>query len=338
MPGVFSDSAGKRAVRELWNTPLLRHLNETYGIRYRYLGLPGVQLLDVQLWKDMIDEVVAFEVRARPNRKDPQGRRLLTELRRNLRVLGIPGRAYFGPMEEIVILRQDYDGVEYRQDKLVTIYNLDFCDEIGSKIDTRQKGKKVWRFQAIRQMLADQYQAFQETGEDSLFIMLLTIRNQIGARKLREFLDNDPHHDTQAFVDVCESTNPLPSDGYVLGTHTWGLKAFLHDSLRKYCTNPHISALFFPIVKYEGTPTREIRSPMFHLMVLCRFDDPQKTVPLFVPHQYLTSVASVRANGSGFLSWDPEPGEPNNADNPPSPVTYLENYGKYFLKGMKKLR
>ena len=60
------DSPGKRAVRDLWNTPLLRLLNQEHGFRYRYMGLPGVDLLDVKRWHDMIDEVIAFEVRAGP--------------------------------------------------------------------------------------------------------------------------------------------------------------------------------------------------------------------------------------------------------------------------------
>ena len=75
-------------------------MNETYGFRYRYMGLPGVDLLDIKLWKDIIDEVVAFEVPAKPTARDRQGRRNIMSLRRNLRLLGIPARAFFGPMEE----------------------------------------------------------------------------------------------------------------------------------------------------------------------------------------------------------------------------------------------
>ena len=67
------DSPGKRAVRELWNTPLLRELYQNHGFRYRYMGLPGVDLLDVDLWKDMIEEVIAFEVPAKPTEVDPAG-------------------------------------------------------------------------------------------------------------------------------------------------------------------------------------------------------------------------------------------------------------------------
>ena len=38
------DNPGKRTVRESWNTPILRFLNSEYGFRYRYMGLPGIEL------------------------------------------------------------------------------------------------------------------------------------------------------------------------------------------------------------------------------------------------------------------------------------------------------
>ncbi len=171
--GEFGDSPGKRAVRELWNTPILKYLYQTYNMRFRYMGLPGVDLLDVKLWKDMIDEVIAFEIRAKPNPDDSLGRRSITELRRNLQLLGIPGYAYFGSMEEVVILRTDYEGLEYKQDKFITLYNLDFCDEIGSKVDTAQAGKQLWRYEAIRQVLLDQQECYKRVGGPGLFLILL---------------------------------------------------------------------------------------------------------------------------------------------------------------------
>ena len=61
----FRESSGKKTVRENWNTPVLRYLHSKYGIRYRYMGLPGTELNDVKLWADMIDEVIAFEVKDR---------------------------------------------------------------------------------------------------------------------------------------------------------------------------------------------------------------------------------------------------------------------------------
>ncbi len=131
MPHIFSDSPAKKTVREKWNTPLLKHLHETYGFVYRYFGLPGPDILDVKLWKEMIKEVVAFEVPA------PGGipeRKYINDLRRNLEILGLPNIAYYGPFEEIILRRQDHESTQYDQSNVITLYNLDFCEEYNKKV------------------------------------------------------------------------------------------------------------------------------------------------------------------------------------------------------------
>ena len=329
------DTPGKRAVREQWNTPFLRLLNKEHGFRYRYMGLPGVELLDVKLWRDMIDEVIAFEVPARRTPEDPEGRRRILALRRELQLLGIPGHAYFGPMEEVVVLRQDYDGKRYDQNKVITLYNLDFCDEVASRISTREQGEQVWRFEAIRQILRDQQQAYQQYGEPSRFILLLTVRDQIDAGKLRNLLSGNLYDDTSAYLQSCGGMNSLPPQGPLLGTHTWALKAFIHNTLRQYLANPHVSATFFPLVRYRGTPVRvrggRLQSPMLHCMLLCRFDDQQAASPSYSPGDYLTAVSSVSVTNQGGLGWDPQPGETPTQAGDPSSVTWLKSLNPSVL-------
>lgn len=330
------DTPSKRAVRELWNTPLLRDLNVQYGVRYRYMGLPGVDLLDVKLWRDMIDHVIAFEVPARPKGDDRQGRRHILALRRNLQVLGVPGHAFFGPMEEVVVLGHDYDGNQYYQKDVITLYNLDFCDEVASRISTREQGEQMWRFEAIRQILRDQQQAFQQHGEPSYFIVLLTVRDQIDAEKLRTFLSGNLYNDTRVYLEACGGIDSLPSQGPLVGTHTWAIKAFIYDVLRQYLANPNISATFFPLVRYLGTPVRtrnrRIPSPMLHCMFVCRFEEKQRPSPSYLPENYLASVSSVEVTSQGHLGWDPQPGEPQNQTGNPSSSMWLQDHGLCFLQ------
>lgn len=335
-PGNPFDSGAKRAVRELWNTPLLKDLNQSHGFRYRYMGLPGVDLIDVNLWRDMIDEVIAFEIPARPTETDPEGRRNIVALRRNLRLLNVPGRAYFGPMEEVVVLRKDYDGQQYDQKKVITLYNLDFCDEIASRIHTREYGGQVWRFEAIRQIFRDQHDAFREHGGPKYFIALLTVRDQMDAEKLRGFLSENLYDDTHAYLEACGGINSLPSQGSVIGTHSWALKAFIYNSLRQYLSNPNISVTFFPLLKYQGTHVRtkrgsSLRSPMLHCMILCRFNNYQSPLPGYRPPDYLTSVSSVTVTKGGKLVWNPEPGEPPTPEGNPSPLQWLKTSGLSLL-------
>jgi len=302
MPGTFADSPGKRAVREQWDTPLLRYLHDEWKLKFRYMGLPGVDILDLKLWGDMIDEVIAFEVPDQSS--DPRGS--IRRLRNNLRLLGKRSVAYYGPFEEVVILGRDYDGSEYRQEHVITLYNLDFCDEIGSRIQTQEHGHPVWRFEALRRVLQDQRECYDKNGGPNWFVLLLTVKNQISADRLSEFLSENLYAETDRYCQVCQPLKPIPSAGYLKGTHTWGLKAFIHNALRSYLITPNISALFFPLVKYMG---RTAQSPMLHWMVFCRFGDPQRPSPRLYPSSFLSKVASVRADPSTEVILEREPGE-----------------------------
>lgn len=321
------DNFGKKTVREAWNTPLLRFLNSEYGFRYRYVGLPGVKIIDLLLWQELIDEVVAFEARATYQRDDAQGRRNISALRRNLHSYGFNARTYFGSMEEVVIMRRDQDGKPYSQSNLVTLYNLDFCNEIASPVETQEEGKQVWRFHAIRQILHDQWESYNPGKHSGYFVILLTVRDQIDANKLRAHF-SEPFADSKDYWDSCQQVRPLPETNFILGEHSWSLKTFIHDQMRKWFVSPHISALFFPLVKYSGAPvkTRDaglLPSPMLHMMILCRFGDLTQATPLFLPPEFLTTVACVRARDDGGLAWDPEPGEPQVAVGTPDPQDWF---------------
>ncbi len=207
MPGPFTTNPGKDAVRRKWDTPLLEYLHDIHGFKYRYMGLPGVDLIDVRLWQHMIEEVIAFE----PPDESPDRRRSILTLRTNMRKFRIPGHAYYGSLEEVVILRIDNDGQRYSQEKLVTLYNLDFCDEIASRIETRELGRRAWRFEAIRQILRDQEACYHQDRTNKYFILMITFRNQITSSKIRSLLrDFQLLAEVDSFCRIGNSHDPIP--------------------------------------------------------------------------------------------------------------------------------
>ena len=337
MARTFTDNPDKSTVRALWNTPLLRHLNSQYGIRYRYLGLPGTDLIDVNLWKDMIDEVIAFE----PPDADDGGKRAYNALTYNMRKAGIPGHVYCGSFEEVVLLRTDFEGQGYTQEKVVTLYNLDFCNEICSQVQTQEHGKRVWRFDAIRQVLRDQSECFRSVGGPRHFILMITVRNQIGARKIRDYLSPSRlQGDARAFYRKCSAINSLPESGAVIGTHSRALKALLHNMLCSYFGNPNLSALFFPQVLYQGTKVRTsagfIDSPMLHWLVLCRFGEDTAPTPEFWPNEYLVKP-SVMVGANNSLVWGAQTGEDGPDNAAPDTVGWLSQHGASILNGIGRL-
>ena len=336
MVSPFTDNPEKRVVREQWDTPLLEHLHSRYGVRYRYLGLPGTDLIDVKLWRGMIDEVIAFE----PPDDTDAGRTAITDLRRNMRKAGIPGRAYCGSFEEVVLLRKDFDGEDYLQDQVVTLYNLDFCNEISSPVQTRESGRRVWRFEAIRQVLRDQFACYQSMGGPSHFILMLTIRNQINSRKIRDYLrPSTLQGDARAFYKKCSAEEGIPARGNLIGSHSWALKTLLHNMLHNYFGTPNFSGLFFPQVLYHGTRVRMrggrgfLESPMLHWLVLCRFGDVETPSPEFWPDEYL-SRASIAVQNEEALTWAAQTGEQCSDDKPPNAVEWLLQHGHDILTGL----
>jgi len=332
------DTSGKKAVRETWNSPILVYLNQKYGFKYRYMGLPGADLLDVRLWQNMIEEVIAFELATEPSREDPDGRQQIVKLRRNMQIRQIPGYVYCGPMEDVILRGEDFDGQKFTNDKLITLYNLDFCDEISSTVLTKNKGEQLLRFQSINRILTDHHRIFQKNPEHNYFLLLLTVRNQIDAARLRTYLTSGLLDESWDHLEKCGGVNALPRTGPCLGTVTWAMKTFIYNFLRQSFYAPRISSLFFPIVKYSGNPkaclsSRPLGSPMLHCMVFCRFHDDS---PQTYPKDFLNVAPCLFADTPQHLVWAPEPAEPDlkSIKNPPDSLEWFKSYESHFLNGI----
>lgn len=320
MDASFRDSVGKRVVREGWDTPFLRHLNKRYGIRYRYMGFPGTSLIDVRLWRDMLDEVIAFELPT----PGPEPRQWIRQLRTNLRTLGMRSVTYYGSLESVVVLGRDLDGQRYEQSKVITLYNLDFCDEITSRVDTPE-GQKAWRFEALRTIVQDQHDCFRRSSGPSHFVILLTVRNQVPAKRIDALLSSsNPSAGAHQYARTCQRTKRIPQAGNLMGTHAWSIKTLLFTTLCNTFAAPNVSAIFFPLVKYTGTPiSARLPSPMLHWIVLCRFGKKEDAAPAFFPREYLSSVTSIEV-ARETLVLKPEPGENMNANQPLESVAWFE--------------
>ncbi len=340
MAAPFTDNPEKGVVRTAWDTPLLQYLHQKHKVRYRYLGLPGVDLIDVHLWKPMIDEVIAFE----PPDNSANRRAAIDKLRKNMHLHSIKGVAYWGSFEQVVMLRRDLDGQYYTQAKFVTLYNLDFCDEITSAVETPERRKQVLRFEAIRQILRDQATFYVHNKKPRHFILMLTVRNQSSSTKLRKLLA-EPNllASAKAHHDGCNKLLPIPprQSELLIGTHAWALKTVVFNYLTSYFSNPCLSALFFPQVLYTGTPiyssagTREkvVDSPMLHWVILCRFAEPDQVAADCTPVDYLTR-SSVAVGPDKTIVWSPQIGEQHPNGNPPDCVEWLKAHGAAILQDL----
>jgi len=276
MHSVFQDHPRKQVVRSKYDTPLLSTISEQLGALYLYLGLPGPDIYDIRQWKGLIRRIIAFERRGQP----PKERDHFIILQENLIKSGIPFSNYYGDIETVVILGRDLENREFVQDEMITLYNLDFCDHISSKIALPvaedHGGELRWqcmRFEAIRRLLQYQAQQYARGAADPRFIVLLTAREAIHCTAVGEWQKREHPPATQQWLD---EAIPFPIGGGGILTSPPVVKAFVFSCFRAYCVGAHIQSHFLPIVRYQGVSGHVA---MAHFAILCRISEPQGALP-----------------------------------------------------------
>ena len=100
-----------------------------------------------------------------------------------------------------------------------------------------------------------------------------------------------------------------------------------------YFSSPNICALFFPLVKYVGTPINfSMPSPMLHWMILCKFGRAESPAPDCYPGNFLSQTASVGINNNSAIALDREVGEMNNPQQPLDSVEWFKKYENKFFE------
>ena len=325
------NSDGKNKIRSVWNAPVLKYLSGKYDLKFSYLGLPGVELTDVLEWNEWIESVVAFEDAVGTGDK----RDNIRKLRENLALMAMPQSTYYGSIERVVLMRKDLDDTDYVQERLITLYNLDFCSEITSRVLVRG-GKRCLRFEVLKQLLRDQHESYlQSDRKRDFFVLLLTARNQTTGNNIHRYLLNGKmHSDTSDFIEQAKKKSDVPENNKTLrGSHGWALKALIHETLVcTYAEIPGVDCLVFPMVKYVGLTSA---SPMLHWMIICRFADKESSKSKTMPEDSLLLPTLSAESDFGLF---PEPGESSELkvglkDGIIDPVEFLKYYEDDFFNG-----
>ncbi len=319
----FKEHPRKRTVRENWNTPLLRLLRDRWACQYLYFGLPGPKALDIKLWKDMIQDVVAFELM---DEKSTRPRKRLEALARELTLLNLKHTIYCGPLEDVVLRGEDDDGKTFSLDEFVTLYNLDFCGAITERILVRGE-QRCLRFEAVRAVTSLQRQLYRKTGA-SRFVLLMTMRNEFHGRTVSGPLNNeDLPEATQRFLRKARGMSPVMALRPGIKSSTSVLRTFVFTSIRETLQGQNIVSVFLPPLIYQGSSAQ---SPMIHFAVVCEmgaqevaFSEPLQTAEDFC------RLRTVRATNSKIEDGElPEPTDALEID----PVAFLEKYPSLVSK------
>jgi len=302
----FHDHPRKRVVRSQYDTPLLKGISQRFAIKYVYLGLPGPQMQDIAEWSGLIRRIIAFE---RPSRPPRGAREDFAELQFNLVVSGLPFDVYYGDMETVVIWGRDIEDRPFVQEEMITLYNLDFCDNISSKIEVpplfegdggNTIGKECMRFEALRRLLRLQADLYSKGG-DSRFIVLITVREGLDGAAIREWRKADNPQEVRQWLNKALGNKKIPNGAVFVSPDV--LKPFVFTCFRSYCAGLNIASHFLPMVRYHGLSGKG--TPMAHFAVLCRLSHPRSALPgnLQTVNHFL-ALSTMRAGNDGLA---PEP-------------------------------
>ncbi|MCK5058222.1 MAG: hypothetical protein KAT34_16335 [Candidatus Aminicenantes bacterium] len=251
MPENFKSPA-KVLIRKEWSKKIIEFIKRKLGKKIIYLGLPSPNAEDIMEWLEYIDEVIAFQCREYPEPSNPdQSREKVIRLEQRLNELERQQKietyaVYDGYIEEVLLRGRDNSNIDFFQNDAITIYNLDFCNQITSPISfTDKKGelKSAYKFDAVKELMNHQSNVNTQSKK---FIMFLTMQCGYDGKELHDFIT---HHGDKSVSTYMKQVKKIPGESMRKSRF---LKSYVLDSLKDYFKTEGFIPEFLPVIFYEG--------------------------------------------------------------------------------------
>jgi hypothetical protein len=249
--GEFKEHPTKKVIREQWCKPLLKFINKSLGYKLVYLGLPGIEALDIISWIDYLERIIAFQCRKYPYPSDPsQPKDGIEKLRKFLDDLEKKGliktySLFDGYIEEVVLRGEDNSGNTFSQKEVVTVYNLDFCNPLTVPLIMVNKGKvsKHYKLEAIRKLLEIQRDIDSESRKK--FIMFLTVHSDFWKYEAEKLIGKLDSNVIKSYIKNLSKLSEKNNNIRLL-------KLYVFYVLRDHFCNCQFIPEFLPPIYYEG--------------------------------------------------------------------------------------
>ncbi|MCK4761308.1 MAG: hypothetical protein KAW12_03850 [Candidatus Aminicenantes bacterium] len=251
MPENFQSPA-KILIRKEWSKKLIEFVKRKLQKKIIYLGLPSPDAKDILEWIDSLDGVIAFQCRDYRHRSArEQSRKAVDTLEKQLDKLIRQKKietfaVYDGYIEEVILRGRDNSDIDFRQDDVITVYNLDFCNQITSPIkfvDKEGNIEEAFKFDAIHELLKYQRSIKNQSKK---FIMFLTIHCGYEGKELENFIN---HHHDSGISSYHNNIKKLPDKSLKKPRF---LKSYMLDSLKEYFKTQGFIPEFLPVIYYQG--------------------------------------------------------------------------------------
>lgn len=264
MPKQFNSKA-KQIIRNKWAKPILSFLHDTLNKKLIYLGLPDTEAYDVKEWLEYLDIVYAFQCREYPKPSSPaQSREKVLALEDTLRTLERKRQlatfdVFDGYIEEVILRGYDNSPTikEFIQQDTITVYNLDFCGQVTSPIEYRDRNgdiQEAYKFNAVDRLMNLQKSI---TFPNKKFIMFLTLHCSYDGKELERFTQYPPNSDIEEYMRPTLSMMKGKKAPYLV-------KAFVHYYLSQFFTQNYFIPEFLPTIYYRG----DNNSPLLHFTII----------------------------------------------------------------------
>jgi hypothetical protein len=261
--GSFN-SDHKVFIREKWNKPIIKFLAKKVNDRLVYMGLPASNGEDVASWIEFIKTVIAFQCREYGKQSESTQSRedieklesFLMQLERERKIDNF--MVYDGYLEEVVLRGFDNSPsrLEFEQDKIVTLYNLDFCNDIASPINYVDKDgepKVAYKFNAIRRLLEIQRGLGKVSDK---FVFLLTVHCSYRGQELQDFI-NFPPSEVEPYLKKYNQLSGHDKNARIV-------KLFVCHQILQFFPSYEFCPKILPVIKYDGLN----KTPLLHFVIL----------------------------------------------------------------------
>lgn len=259
--GKFIDHPVKKVIREQWCKPLLTYISQTLGYKLTYLGLPGIDAIDILTWKDILNKVIAFDIGdySKDDYNDKTAKEEIAKLNATLNDLENKGiidnySLYHGYIEEVVLKGMDRSGVSFKQNDIVTIYNLDFCNPLTAPVTVVDpfsgESASYYKMEVLRKLLEIQ-RDLSKSSQKSKFVLYLTVHSKFWENEAeKQFKGSD--------YSFYKSYSQSLSNIGLQERNIRLLRLYLTDTIRKQFCSCQFIPEFLPTLYYQGVGANQL--------------------------------------------------------------------------------
>ncbi len=320
----FRDHPNKIIIREKWCLPILKHLRENLGYKLVYLGLPGIEGLDILTWINYLDYIIAidcgdysrnydFEL---ANENFKKLNRLLLKLETEKKISGFS--LFLGYIEQVILKGYDENGNKFSQHNLVHIYNLDFCNTLNSPlriVDIKGNVNKHYKLEVIRKLVGLQ-RDLCKTNQHDRFIMFVTVRSDFWKREAEVFFSNNPNDE---FSKYYNSIKGLENSEKKIRL----LRYYFFDIIKSHFTSNSFIPEFFPPVYYKGLRNSKL---ICFTITGTYIQGPSAIAPFYQQLDEIINYKFLGPNESNIININTVDSEINTSSNP---IDHLVNFNSY---------